>query len=147
MFRRDPYRPGARQVVSFLQEQSVSTAIISSGLTLHAEMVAQDLGIDRVWAIELVTHEGRLTGDVVLNLSEESKDEPMRAARSEFSALPQECLAVGDGPADVDLFAQAGLRVAVCPLGDRVRAAAGVVLEDGDLHPIIGLVREHFDVG
>jgi phosphoserine phosphatase len=33
----------------------VPVAIISSGLAIHTELVAQELGIDRVWAIELVT--------------------------------------------------------------------------------------------
>jgi phosphoserine phosphatase len=147
LFRRDPYRPGAREVVSFLQEQGVPVAIISSGLALHAEQVAQELHIDRVWAIELVTCQGLLTGDVVLNLTEDSKEESMRAVRAEFGAVPEECLAVGDGIADVDLFDQAGLSIAVCPLAERVRAAADVVLEDGDLHPIIELARGHFDLG
>jgi phosphoserine phosphatase len=146
LFRRDPYRPGARQVVAFLREHNVPTAIISSGLALHGELVARDLGIDRVWAIELVTRGGRLTGEVVLNLTEDSKKEPMCLVRREFGALPQECLAVGDGPADVDLFAQAGLSIAVCPLSESVRAAADVVLEDGDLHPIPTLVRDNFRI-
>lgn len=71
----------------------------------------------------------------------------MRAVRAEFRVLPDECLAVGDGPADVDLFDQAGLSIAVCPLAEGVCAAADVVLEDGDLHPIIESVREHFILG
>lgn len=147
LFRQDLYRPGAREVVAFLRERGVPTAIISSGLAIHAELVAQELGMDRVWAIELMAHDGRLTGEIVVNVTEDSKEEPMRAVRAEFGALPQECLAVGDGPADVGLFAQAGLSVAVCPLSDAVRAAANVVLEDGDLHPIIGLVQEYFRLG
>ena len=147
LFRQAPYRSGAPEVIAFLRKRGVPTAIISTGLDIHAELVAQELGIYRVWAIELVVRDGRLTGKVVLNITEDSKEEPMRAVRAEFGALPQECLAVGDGPADVDLFAQAGLSVAVCPLSERVRAAANVVLEDGDLHPIIELVREHFRVG
>ena len=147
LFRRDPYRPGARQVVSFLRDQGVPVAIVSSRLDLHAELVAQELCIDRVSAIEFVTCEARLTGDVVLHLTEDSKQESMCAVRAEFCALPEECLAVGDGIADVGLFSQAGLSIAVCPLAECVRAAADVVLEDGVLHPIIELVREHFVLG
>lgn len=144
LFRRDPYRPGARQVVSFLQEERVPVAIVSSGLAIHAKLVAQELAIERIWAIELVTREGRLTGEVVLNLTEDSKVESMRAVRAEFGARCDECLAVGDGPADVHLFEQAGLSIAVCPLAKEVRDAADIVLEDGDLHPIIELVQKHF---
>ena len=119
-------------------------AIVSSGLTIHAKLVAQELGIDWVRAIELIVRDGWLTGEVVLGVSEDSREEPIRAVCAEFGALRQECLAVGDGPADVDLFAQAGLSIAVCPLSERVHASVHTVLKDGDLRPIIGLVRNHF---
>jgi len=144
LLRRAPYRAGARDLLAFLRQRGVRTAIISSGLCIHSELVAEELGIDRVWAIKLVACDGRLTGEVMVNVTEGSKEEPMRAARTEFGALPQECLAMGDGPADAGLFAQAGLSVAVCPLSERVRAAANVVIEDGDLRPVIELVQAHF---
>jgi len=144
LLRRAPYRPGARELVAFLHERGVGTAIISSGPAIHSDIVAEELGIDRVWAIRLVARDGRLTGEVVVNVTEASKEETMCAARAEFGALPEECLALGDGPVDADLFAQAGLSVAVCPLSERARATADVVIEDGDLRLVIQLVRAHF---
>jgi phosphoserine phosphatase len=68
----------------------------------------------------------------------------MTQLRVEAGARVEECLAVGDGPADVDLFTQAGLAIAVCPRDDRVRQAAHAVIEDGDLNAVIPLLRQGF---
>ena len=68
----------------------------------------------------------------------------MTRLRAEAGARGEECLAAGDGPADVDLFAQAGLAIAVCPRDERVRMAAHVVIKDGDLNAVIPLLRQRF---
>jgi hydroxymethylpyrimidine pyrophosphatase-like HAD family hydrolase len=57
---------------------------------------------------------------------------------------PEECLAAGDGPADIELFAQAALAIAVCPRDERVRQAAHVVIEDGNLAAIIPWLEQRF---
>jgi hydroxymethylpyrimidine pyrophosphatase-like HAD family hydrolase len=51
-----------------------------------------------------------------------------------------ECLAVGDSDSDVDMFARARIGVAVCPSSERVRGAADIVLEDGDLRGLVAAV-------
>jgi phosphoserine phosphatase len=144
LFRRSEYRPGVREVFALLCQHSVPAAIVSSGLTVHVRQVAADLGVRRTVSNELVVCDGHLTGEVVVNVTEDSKGAAMEVLRNEFGARPEECLAVGDGTADVDLFEQAGLAIAVCPRDDHVRRAADVVIEDGDLHAIIPLLTEHF---
>jgi phosphoserine phosphatase len=147
LFRCSEYRPGVREVFILLNRHRVPTAIVSSGLTVHVRQVAADLGVRRTVSNELVVRDGHLTGGVVVNVTEGSKGPAMAALRKELGARPEECLAVGDGPADVDLFAQAGLAIAVCPRDDRVRQAADVVIEDGRLHAIIPLLKQHFAFG
>jgi len=146
IFRHSEYRPGVRELFTLLNRHGVPTAIISTGLDVHVRQVAADLGVRRTVSNELVIRDGRLTGEAVVRVTEESKGPAMTAVREEFGAQPEECLAVGDGPADVDLFAQAGLAVAVCPRDDRVRHAAHVVIEDGDLSIIVSLLTQHFDL-
>ena len=146
IFRRSEYRPGVRALFDVLNRHGVRTAIVSTGLDVHVRQVAQDLGVWRTVSNKLLVENGRLTGEAVVNVIEGGKGAPMVQFRLEAGAQPQECLAVGDGPADVDLFAQAGLAVAVCPRDERVRQAAHVVIEDGDLGAIIPLLAEHFDL-
>jgi len=144
IFRHSEYRPGVRELFTLLNGHGVPTAIISTGLDIHVRQVAADLGVRRTVSNGLVVRDGRLTGEAVVRVTEDSKGPAMTALREEFGAQRQECLAVGDGPADVDLFAQAGLAVAVCPRDDRVRQAAHVVIEDGDLGAIVPLLTQHF---
>jgi phosphoserine phosphatase len=146
IFRSSPYRPGVREVFALLRQHGVRSAIVSSGLDVQARQVAAELGVWRVVTNEVVVRAGRLTGEVAVHVTEDSKGQAMAQLRAEAGARVEECLAVGDGPADVDLFAQAGLAIAVCPRDERVRRAAHAVIEDGDLSAVIPLLRERFQL-
>jgi phosphoserine phosphatase len=144
IFRHSVYRQGARELFEFLHRWRVPCAIVSTGLTVQAEQVAADLGVWRTVANELEVKDGLLTGTAIVHVMEDTKGQIMSTMRRETGARPEECLAVGDGTADIDLFAQAALAVAVCPRSDRVRLAAHHVIEDGDLSVIIPLVQAQF---
>lgn len=144
IFRTSPYRPGVYALFDFLRRNQVRTAIISTGLNVHARQVAEELGVWRVIANELIVQDGRLTGEAIVHVMEHTKGQLMAQLLEETGVRKEECLAVGDGPADVDLFAQAGLAIAICPRDDRVRQAAHYIIDDGDLSCIIPLVKEHF---
>ncbi|MGC8786592.1 MAG: HAD family hydrolase [Anaerolineae bacterium] len=144
IFRTNPYRPGVHALFDFLQRNQVRTAIISTGLDVHARQVAKELGLWRVIANELIVQNGLLTGEAIVHVMEHTKGQLMAQLRAEAGVREEECLAVGDGLADIDLFAQAGLAIAVCPRDDRVRQAAHFVIDDGDLIHVIPLVKGHF---
>ena len=144
IFRRSPYRLGVRALFSVLGRHQVLTAIISTGLDVQARQVAVDLGVWRTVTNELTVHNGLLTGEVVVHVTEHTKGEVMARLRAEADARPTECLAVGDGTADLALFAQAGLAVAVCPRDSSVAQAADLVVEDGDLLAIVPLLEQSF---
>jgi len=144
IFRDSAYRPGVHELFGFLQDHSVLTAIVSTGLGVQARQVAAELGVWRTIANELAVQDGRLIGETVVNVMENTKGQLMARLREEAGVHREECLAVGDGPADIDMFAEAGLAIAVCPRTDRVREAAHHVLEDGDLGRIIPLLEAHF---
>jgi len=146
IFRGSAYRPGVEPLFAWLHQRGVRTAIVSTGLDIHAHQVADDLGVWRVVTNEVVITQGLLSGEVRVLVTEESKGEAMTRVREEAAAEEEQCLAVGDGPADVALFAQAGLSVAVCPREPAVRQAADVVIEDGDLSAILPLLEKHFSV-
>jgi phosphoserine phosphatase len=144
LFAGSPYRPGVRALFQFLRESSVPTAIISTGLDVQASRVAQDLGVWRTVTNELLVSCGRLTGKVRVHVTEDNKGSIMEALCNEMGVARAQCMAAGDGPADIALFARAGLSVAVCPQDQRVRAAATVVMETGDLATLVPLIERHF---
>jgi len=144
VFRDSSYRPGVHELFQFLQQHGVLTAIVSTGVSVQAHQVASELSVWRTIANELAVQDGRLTGEAIVHVMEHTKGQIMAQLREEAGARSEECLAIGDGPADVDLFAGAGLAIAVCPRNDRVRQAAHHVIEDGDLSRIIPLLESHF---
>lgn len=144
LFQASGYRPGVRELFALLQKSHVLTAIVSTGLDVQARQVAAELGIWRVVTNELVVREGLLTGEARVLVTEQTKGQAMAHLRQEANALPEQCLAMGDGLADVQLFAQAGLAIAVCPRDEQVQRAAHMVIADGDLSAAIPMVQRHF---
>jgi phosphoserine phosphatase len=147
IFRDSSYRPGVHELFQFLHRHGVLTAIISTGLGIQARQVAAELGVWRTIANELAVQDGRLIGEAIVNVEEHTKGQLMAQLREDAGVRIEECLAVGDGLADVDLFAGAGRAIAVCPRNERVRQAAHYVVEDGDLSRVIPVLKKHFALG
>jgi phosphoserine phosphatase len=142
LFRENPYLPGAQDTVRTLKRAGIRVALVSTGLRLHAEQVQQDLGLDRIIANEMLFENGRATGQARCHVPEAGKGQIVAQLQAEFGVGPGDCLAVGDGISDADMFALVRVGVAVNPSSDRVRAAAGLVLEEPDLRPLLPLLRQ-----
>jgi len=137
LFRENPYLPGAPETVRALRRAGVLVAVVSTGLSLHAEQVRADLGLDRIVANELFFEDGLATGLARSHLPEGGKGQVVAGLQAEFGVGPEQCLAVGDGSSDADMFRRARIGVAVNPSSDEVRAAAGLVLEAPDLWSLL----------
>jgi len=131
--RADAYIPGAREAVRALQAHGVEIAIISSGLLLHAEMVAAELGIAHFCGNVLGFNGGdapAVTGEVKATAPIHAKGELMAQLQTALGVWPDETLAVGDSRSDLPLFARAAVRVAVAPHPPEVGGAVDLVLPD-----------------
>jgi phosphoserine phosphatase len=141
-FREDPYLPGARQTVLGLRKAGVRVALVSSGPSVHAEQVQAELGLDQVFANQILFENGRATGQACTRVPENGKARIVAQLQHEMGVEPGECLAVGDSPSDIDMFRQVHLGVAVNPSSEEVREAAGLLLEGLDLRPLIPRMRD-----
>jgi phosphoserine phosphatase len=137
LFRQNPYLPGARATVRALQRAGVKIAVVSTGLHLHAEQVREELALDRVCANEILFENGRTTGEAQAHVPEGGKGQVVAQLQAEFGVSPDECLAVGDGTSDAAMFERVWVGIAVNPSSEKVRAAAGLVLETPDLRPLL----------
>ncbi len=141
LFREDPYLPGARQTIRTLKESGVQIALISTGPSVHAEQVQEELGLDRVAANEILFEDGRATGQARTLVPERGKGAIVARLQDEMGVKADECLAVGDSPSDIDMFRLVRLGIAVNPSSEEVREAAGLVLEGRDLRPLLPRLR------
>ena len=137
----NPYLPGARETVAALKAGGVIVAIISSGLLLHAQMVAEELGIGPVIGNELFfdgeEDDPVANGRVTTHCPYGAKRPVLEQLQARLGVTPAETLAAGDTRSDLGLFELAAVRVAVNPNHPQVAAAADIVLADGDLRPLL----------
>ncbi len=137
LFRENPYLPGAVETVRTLKQHGVRLALVSTGIQIHAEMVAEDLGFDRVFCNYVYATDGIINGDTRVGVPEGGKGAIVDALLAEFGVAPSEALALGDTRSDADMFRRVGVSIAVCPNHETVRQAASLVLEQPDLTPVI----------
>jgi phosphoserine phosphatase len=144
--RANPYLPGARETVTALRERGVTVAIISSGLLLHAELVAEELGIGPVLGNEIIFDgegdQARVNGHVTVHVPYGGKQAVLARMQAELDVTPAETLAAGDTRSDLGLFSLAAVAVAVQPEHPDVASAAHIVLPNGDLRPLLGLLQQ-----
>jgi phosphoserine phosphatase len=143
---RIPYTPGAKELARTLRARGVITAVISTGLQLHADMVKADLQLDYAMANQVVFENDLATGEVIIRVHESEKASIVQKIMGQENVLRDECLAVGDGESDIGMFKICRIGVAVRPMSERVRQSAHIVLEearlDGLLLAVWGLVPE-----
>ena len=143
------YAACAREAVTAAREAGAAVALVSSGLSLLASRVARELGIGHVFANELSVCDGRMTGEVVINVSIDdparTKGAILRQLRRTLGADRGETWAVGDNWGDIEMLQEAGRAFLVAP-GPECKArtvqAAPHVECIPDLCHLVSLIRE-----
>ena len=108
------YMDGAEELIEFLKRNDFKVAILSSGLMCLAGRIARELGVDYVFANELVFDEnGVVTGKVNPLVDFKSKGAILRELKEELK--PELTVAVGDGYNDVSMFRETDVAIAINP--------------------------------
>ena len=108
------YMEGAKELIEFLRENDFKIAILSSGLMCLAGRIARELGVDYVYANELVFDEnGIVTGKVNPLVDFKSKGVILRELKEKLR--PELTVAVGDGYNDLSMFREADVAIAINP--------------------------------
>ncbi len=108
------YMDGAKELIEFLRTNDFRIAILSSGLMCLAERIAGELGVDYVFANELVFDEnGVVTGKVKPLVDFKSKGVILRGLKNKLR--PELTVAVGDGYNDLSMFREADVSIAINP--------------------------------
>ncbi len=104
---------GADRLIRALRHFGYRTAIISGGFQYMGERLQNRLGIDYVFANELVVENGRMTGEVAGEIVDaERKAELLKNIAASEGMLLEQTIAIGDGANDLPMLSAAGLGVA-----------------------------------
>ncbi len=135
-----PITPGAERLISTLQGIGYKTAIISGGFQYFGKYLQNKLGIDHVYANELVIREGKVTGDVGDDIVDgKRKAELLKSIAQRENIRLEQVIAVGDGANDLPMLAIAGLGIAF-HAKHIVKAQAGQAISNLGLDGILYLI-------
>lgn len=125
-----PYAPGVPETVSELKRSGLILGIVSSGVSLVAERVKEELGLDFCLANELIVSGGVFTGKAVIRVGLADKLRVVEAEAERLGLDLAEIAFVGDHINDIPVLKTVGLGIAYAPKDPEVARAARVVVED-----------------
>jgi phosphoserine phosphatase len=132
-----PLMPGAEEAVKTLKDHGLKIAIITNGYYITTGALKEKLGVDYVFANELLFEEGVATGKVLENISDaDAKVHALREIIQVEGISLDQCAVVGDGINDYVMIKQAGLGIAF-NADPMLRHVADVVIEERDLRAIV----------
>ncbi len=136
-----PLMAGAAETVRRLKARGFRTAIVSAGIDLLAELVAQKIPIDLQLANGLEEDSsGRLSGNGILRVRLADKGAAVADVQKRLGATIEDTVSVGNSRYDIPMFEQSRLGIAFRPADEDVRGSAGAIVEDGNLSRILDSV-------
>jgi phosphoserine phosphatase len=121
--------PGASELVSTLQSQGWTVALVSGGFAEIVGPIAESLGIELYKANRLEVAGGNLTGRTVGPVIDRAaKAQALLEFAEQLGVAAVDTVAIGDGANDLDMIAAAGLGIAF-NAKPAVREAADVSIE------------------
>ncbi len=108
-----PLMDGAERLISTLKRLGFKTAICSGGFTPMGRRLQEILGIDYVFANELESRDGKLTGRPSGDIVDGQKKASLMARLADDLSLDlRQVIAIGDGANDLPMIEKAGLGIA-----------------------------------
>ena len=142
MLASAPLMSGAAETMAELRRRGFKTAIVSAGIDLLSERVAEELHMDLQFANGLCTDEvDRLSGEGIFRVRLMEKGKTVTEAARMLGVGPDNIISVGNSRYDVSMFEHSTLGIAFCPEDDHVRENADVVIDEKDLRKVL----DHLD--
>ncbi|NLT24487.1 MAG: HAD-IB family phosphatase [Syntrophorhabdus sp.] len=137
-----PYQPGAKDLVASLKGAGIITVIVSTGLSFLVEKVRGELSIDLSFSNDLLYRDGRLSGEISINVDHDLKGPVVRRTLERLRLSPAEASAIGDGEGDSGMFEEVGLPIGFNTNGSPRRFPPRTVYIDElrEAKPLLGVV-------
>lgn len=131
--------PDARKVVAELKRKDYDPVIISAGIDIQAELVAEELGIPEVYANGFETDEdGYLTGKGIKRVELHRKDLVLERICDERGIRKEDCVGVGDSEFDKRMFKASGFSISI---GSEIEEVDVVIPDFNDFNLILDYIK------
>ncbi len=139
-----PIMKGAKETVDFLKKNNIKTAIVSAGLDILANRIAEEIGIDFVYANGIRTDDqGYLNGDGIVGVKLRFKDETIVNISKKQNIKLNRIASIGNSCFDIPMFDVSGLSIAFNPDDDCVRSSADYVIDEKNLTKILPIFKNY----
>lgn len=132
-----PLMPGVANLVKILESYNWKVAIASGGFSYFADYLQDRLNLDAAVANDLAIENGKLTGEVQGSIVDANvKAQTLKTLAEQWSILPSQTIAMGDGANDLVMMNAAALGVALHakPI---VRQQADIAIRRGGLDTLL----------
>jgi len=123
-----PLRKGAKKLFRTLNDRRVNTVILSAGLSILANRAREELNADLAIANDLVSRDGRLTGEIKVNVSLTEKMSLVKRIATIFDLQCKQIALVGDRSNDLTI--PECIRIAIYPKDINTIRNADFVIDD-----------------
>ena len=121
-------RKGAKELFQTLRNRRMITVILSAGLSVLANKAREELNADLVIANDLISRDGRLTGEIKVNVSLTGKMNHVKQIATTFGLQCNQIALVGDRSHDLTI--PECLKIAINPKDPDARRNADFVVDD-----------------
>jgi len=146
-------RKSAGELIKTVTDMGARPTLLSTGLNILANRLAEKMNFSFHLANELVHRRGILTGEIVVHISThppgKTKGTLIKDLMNQTKASREETVAIGDSAGDMDMFLEAGLAITVNPkAGDLelLKAQIPNLVIIRDLHEATAVIQSQYDM-
>jgi len=144
IYRNAPIMKGAKELISFLQKNKITTAIVSAGVDILAHQIQQQLNIDLCYANTLnVDSNNQLDGTGTVNVPLCHKDKPIQKILIEKKLSAHQAISIGNSCFDLPMFYAVGIGIAFNPHDQCIKNEADQVITTKNLADLIPLIDSY----
>ena len=140
IFQNLPLIQGIQETVATLQEAGMKCVIVSGGIDIAANMLANEFGFDDVAADGLAMDEnGMLTGEGVKHVDLQDKGIWVRKYIEKYDTTPERTVSLGNSFTDIPMFKNSGFSIAI-NADEYTESAATVKMKTDNIADILDLI-------
>lgn len=138
-----PMTDGIAETVTELKRAGIKTVIVTGGIDIVAERIAEHYGFDDVLANGVECDaEGRVTGEGVLRVELKNKKAALESLLSKHGIERERAASIGDSLIDIPMFEASGMSIAYNPSDEVVVRKATHVVRGTNLTAVLPYILD-----
>ncbi len=127
------------QVLLYLKEKHIVSALLTAGPTQVANLVGAQFGFDRIYGSQYEVQDRKFTGRISAHVGNKGKLDFLKNLCAKNSISLDHCVPIGDSESDIALFKECGRSIAVnCSDAVKGEATEYIITEDlADVLPVL----------